>query len=74
MAYPDGIDLSENNSHKLVITAVVFLALTYTCVALRTYTRAFLTKAFQLDDWIMLVGLVSRDFAFGRLGRVTYEA
>lgn len=58
MSSTEDVDLSENNSHKLVITAVVFLALTYICVALRTYARAFLMKAFQLDDWLMLIGLV----------------
>ncbi|KAH7166157.1 hypothetical protein EDB81DRAFT_277022 [Dactylonectria macrodidyma] len=50
------IDLTEENGIALVGTAIVFLAVSWISVALRTYTRAFLMKGYQADDWLMLVG------------------
>ncbi|KAF3770744.1 hypothetical protein M406DRAFT_239910, partial [Cryphonectria parasitica EP155] len=44
----------QYNGGSLVVTAVLFLVLTWLSVALRTYVRAFMTKAFELDDWLML--------------------
>lgn len=52
------IDLTKTNGEKLVSTTIVFLILSWISVALRTYTRAILMRGFQLDDWLMLVGLV----------------
>lgn len=46
------------NGSALVITSVTFLVLTWLSVLLRTYVRGFLTKSFQLDDWLMLVAQV----------------
>lgn len=55
MAANQHIDLSEDNSVALVSTVIVFMALSWLSVALRTYTRAFLMKSYQLDDWLMLI-------------------
>lgn len=52
------INLGEENGNALVATAIVFLALSWFSVVLRTYTRAFLMKSFQADDWLMLIGQV----------------
>lgn len=53
------VDLAEYNGSALVGTAIGLLAATYISVALRTYVRAVLTRNFQADDWLMLVGQVS---------------
>lgn len=63
------VDLSENNSGPLVGTASVFLACSWLSVALRIYTRAFLTKSIQWDDWLILLGQVNAKLAV-RLARV----
>ncbi|KAF6815821.1 integral membrane family protein [Colletotrichum sojae] len=49
------VDLTESNGGALVITAITFLILSWLSVALRCYVRAFMTKGFQADDWLMLV-------------------
>lgn len=54
------VDLTEYNGDALVITASLFLALTWASVVLRTYVRVFLTKAYQADDWLMLLSQVSQ--------------
>ncbi|TDZ51606.1 hypothetical protein CTRI78_v007501 [Colletotrichum trifolii] len=51
------VDLSESNGGALVATAVAFLVLSWLSVLLRCYVRAFMTKGFQADDWLMLVAL-----------------
>lgn len=50
--------LDQYNGASLVVTSVIFLVLTWLSVALRTYVRAFMTNAFQMDDWLMLVAQV----------------
>ena len=52
----DTIDLIAYNGDKLISTVTVFLVLSWIAVGLRTYTRAWLMKNFQLDDWFMLIG------------------
>ncbi|KAJ0388188.1 hypothetical protein COL922a_000819 [Colletotrichum nupharicola] len=54
------VDLSESNGGALVATAVTFLILSWFSVVLRVYVRAFMTKGFQADDWLMLVAQASR--------------
>nr|XP_036583058.1 integral membrane family protein [Colletotrichum truncatum]KAF6791954.1 integral membrane family protein [Colletotrichum truncatum] len=49
------VDLSESNGNALVATAITFLILSWLSVLLRCYVRAFMTKGFQSDDWLMLV-------------------
>ncbi|KAF9869481.1 hypothetical protein CkaCkLH20_13078 [Colletotrichum karsti] len=49
------VDLTESNGTALVATAVTFLILSWFSVILRVYVRAFMTKGFQADDWLMLV-------------------
>lgn len=56
----DAAYLAQYNGASLVGTAVSFLAFTYISVGLRTYVRAFLTKGFLLDDWLMLAAQVWR--------------
>ncbi|KAF4973596.1 hypothetical protein FZEAL_9274 [Fusarium zealandicum] len=58
MAAEQHIDLAEENGTALVGTAVVLLALSWLSVILRTYTRAFLMKSYQLDDWLMLIAQI----------------
>lgn len=53
------MDLDEDNSSYLSVTAISFLAITTALVALRTYVRARLTSNFQRDDWLMLVSQVT---------------
>ncbi|KAM6522512.1 hypothetical protein FALCPG4_012163 [Fusarium falciforme] len=55
MAANQHIDLSEDNSVALVSTVIVFMALSWLSVGLRSYTRAFLMKSYQMDDWLMLI-------------------
>jgi len=49
------VNLADDNSNALTVTAISFLAFTYVSVVLRTYVRAVLTRNFQVDDWLMLV-------------------
>lgn len=58
MAANQHIDLSEDNSVALVSTVIVFMALSWLSVGLRSYTRAFVMKSYQLDDWLMLIAQV----------------
>lgn len=57
------IDLKEENGLALVGTAIVFLVISWISVGLRTWTRAFLMKGYQADDWLMLIGQVGSDMA-----------
>lgn len=52
------VDLSQDGAPALVITCAIFLPLTWIAVGLRTYTRAVLTRSFQIDDWFMLIAQV----------------
>ncbi|VUC34661.1 unnamed protein product [Clonostachys rosea] len=54
-----GFDLYETNGTRLLITISVFLALSWVAVAFRTYTTAYLIRAFRTDDWLMLIAQVS---------------
>ncbi|KAF4452022.1 hypothetical protein F53441_5096 [Fusarium austroafricanum] len=58
MASQKDFDLNEDNGSVLVATAIALLALSWFSVGLRTYTRAFLMKSVQLDDWLMLVAQI----------------
>ncbi|CAH0053367.1 unnamed protein product [Clonostachys solani] len=58
MENPD-VDLSETNGTRLLMTISIFLALSWVAVTLRTYTRAYLIRAFRTDDWIMLIAQVT---------------
>lgn len=64
------VDLSETNGGSLVVTAAIFLTLSWISVSLRTYTRLFLTSNFQVDDWFMLVSLVCHTPGFVLLSRL----
>lgn len=54
----DTASLAEYNGTALVVTAILFLVLTWMSVALRTYVRGFMTGSFQVDDVLMLVAQV----------------
>lgn len=56
-----GIDMDsqENRGWQLNVVVVVFLSLSWLTVATRLYVRLILTKSFQIDDWLMLIALVS---------------
>lgn len=57
----DTHSFDESNGASLVITAIIFLVLTWISVTLRTYVRAFMTNGIQVDDWLMLVSQVSAE-------------
>lgn len=61
----DAAYLAQYNGGPLVGTAVSFLALTFVSVGLRTYVRAYLTKGFLLDDWLMLAAQVWGSIPWG---------
>jgi hypothetical protein len=49
---------SDYHGGQLVATAVTFLVLTYFAVFLRCFVRLVITKAFALEDWLMLAAQV----------------
>ncbi|KAH7318674.1 hypothetical protein B0I35DRAFT_479159 [Stachybotrys elegans] len=49
-------DLSENNGGALVVTISIFLPLSWLAVGLRMFTKIFLVKKIQWDDWLMVSG------------------
>lgn len=53
------VDLSESNGGALVVTSITLLVVTWLSVVLRCYVRAFMTKGFQIDDWLMVVAQAS---------------
>lgn len=53
------MDSQENRGWQLNVVVVVFLSLSWLTVATRLYVRLILTKSFQIDDWLMLIALVS---------------
>jgi hypothetical protein len=55
---PITFGLDESNGHALVVTAAIFLVLSWISVLLRGYVRAIMTRSFQLDDWLMLASQV----------------
>ena len=52
---------NDNNGGALVATCIAFLVLTWFSVLIRFYTRIFITKSFQGDDWLMAVSQVGND-------------
>jgi hypothetical protein len=53
------VPVGENDGYPLLGTAASFLVLTWISVVLRTYVRAFVTKSFLADDWLMVIAQVS---------------
>ncbi|TQN74190.1 hypothetical protein CSHISOI_01248, partial [Colletotrichum shisoi] len=53
------VELSESNGSALVVTSITLLVFTWLSVVLRCYVRAFMTKGFQIDDWLMVVAQAS---------------
>ncbi len=49
---------TDYNGNQLVIVATVFLILTYVALGLRIFVRLRITKAFAVDDWLMLIAQV----------------
>jgi len=58
MAPQDPNAPTDSNGLGLLVTGIVTLAVSWLSVGLRTYVRAVMTGSFQVDDWIMLAGLV----------------
>ncbi|KAG5969590.1 hypothetical protein E4U56_008261 [Claviceps arundinis] len=48
-------DLNESNASSLVITCVAMLVTSWLAVGIRTFTRVFLMKSYQVDDILMLI-------------------
>ena len=45
----------------LNVIAILFMLLAYLFVGLRIYVRAWLLRSFGIDDWLMVICLVSRE-------------
>lgn len=58
MAPQDPNAPTDSNGIGLLVAATVTLFISWLSVALRTYVRAGMTMSFQVDDWVMLAGLV----------------
>lgn len=59
MADETTVDLTEYNGGSLIAACTVLLIMSWFAVGLRSYTRVFLMKSYQADDWLMLVAQVS---------------
>ncbi|OAA45464.1 integral membrane family protein [Metarhizium rileyi] len=55
MAGEEAVDLKEYNGGSLVVACTVLLVTSWIAVGLRSYTRVFLMKSYQADDWLMLI-------------------
>ncbi len=64
MAPQDPNAPTDSNGTSLLVTAVATLVISWLSVALRTYVRAGMTMSFQVDDWVMLAGLVSASYGY----------
>lgn len=49
----------EDRSHEVLTIAMLFLVLSWVTMGLRVYVRTGMLKSFGMDDWAMLVTLVS---------------
>lgn len=49
----------SGHSQGVVAISVVFLTLTYSLVALRLYVRRFMIKKIDIDDYLLILTLVS---------------
>jgi len=56
--YAEPTSLLTAQLNGMLAVSIIFLALSWICVALRVYVRAGLIKAFGLDDWCMVGTLV----------------
>ncbi|KAI5924832.1 hypothetical protein F4810DRAFT_709402 [Camillea tinctor] len=50
---------TDSNGGSLVTTVTIMLVFSWCSVFLRSYTRAILTKCFQVDDWLMLAAQIN---------------
>lgn len=50
---------TDYNGYQLIVVVIIFLILTYISVGLRCFVRIRITKAFAVDDWLMLVAQVN---------------
>jgi hypothetical protein len=53
------MDLNENRGWELNVVTGIFLGLSWFSVLTRCYVRTVITKSFEIDDWCMLVAIVS---------------
>jgi hypothetical protein len=49
---------TDYNGYQLVVVVIIFLILTYISVGLRCFVRIKITRAFAVDDWLMVVSQV----------------
>jgi hypothetical protein len=52
----------ENGGPALVAVTTLFLVLGWLSLSSRLSVRIFLTKAFDVDDWLMITAMVSSSF------------
>lgn len=62
-------DPQANRGPEIVLLMIILLAVTWTSVILRFYTRIWITKAFAADDWLIIAALVSK---LSQLRRLVY--
>ena len=56
--YAEPASLLTAQLNGMLAISIIFLALSWICVALRVYVRAGLINAFGIDDWCMVATLV----------------
>jgi len=49
----------EDRGHEILAVAILFLVLSWVTMGLRVYVRAGMLKSFGMDDWAMVVTVVS---------------
>ncbi|KAI0396141.1 hypothetical protein F5Y17DRAFT_465320 [Xylariaceae sp. FL0594] len=59
MAAQDPNAPTDSNGVGLLVAGIVTLAVSWLSMGLRTYVRAVMNRSFQVDDWVMLAGLVN---------------
>lgn len=49
----------EDRGHQILAVNILFLVLSWVTISLRVYVRAGMLKSFGMDDWAMVVTVVS---------------
>ena len=49
----------EDRSHQILAVNILFFVLSWVAISLRVYVRAGMLKSFGMDDWAMVVTVVS---------------
>lgn len=58
---PDGVDLTENQDHSILSSVAVMMVLGVGSVVVRFYARSKSGIGYAIDDWFILLALVSQN-------------